>query len=174
MEGTMIKVALITVLFAVALYEFFVRERLISRCIRSEMGKVAGVDRRIGLAIVVFASCWILMNSILIGSIPASRYFQPYADWVVVVVALTFGWLVWTRSKRAPKDLLSRALLGTAIVGGVAFGVSALSGPLLFPTKINQGVLVGLFLIAPAFAILGGVGGLLEWSTRAKSGHSDS
>jgi hypothetical protein len=174
MEGTMIKVGLVTVLFAAALYEFFVRERLISVCSRSEMGRGAGVYQRIGLAVVVSASCWLLMNSILLRGIPASRYFQPYADWVVLALALTFGWLVWTRSKYAPAVLLSRALAGTAVVGGIAFAVTALSGPFLFPTKINQGVLVGLLLIGPAFAILGGVGSLLAWSMRAKSGHTES
>lgn len=172
MEGTIIEVALITVLFAAVLYEFFVRERLIGLCSRSEMGRVAGAYQRIGLASIVFASCWLLMHQILIESLPASRYVQPYADWVVLAFALTFGWLVWSRSKYAPAVILSRAIGGTAVVGGIAFAVSALSGPLLFPTKINQGVLVGLFLIAPAFAILGGVGSLFAWSIRAKSRHA--
>jgi hypothetical protein len=169
MEPTIALVAVITVCFAVALYEFFVRERLISLCSRSEMGKPAGAYQRIGLAIIVFVSCWLLANMILVEMLPASRYV-PYADRVVFALALTFGWLVWSRSKHAPAALLSRALVGTAVVGGIAFAVSALSGPFLFPTKINQGVLVGLFLIAPAFAILGGIGNLFVWSIRAKSG----
>ena len=172
MEPIIALVAVITVLFAVALYEFFVRERLITICSRSEMGKVAGVHQRIGLAIIVLVSCWLLMNTVLIEMLPASRNV-PYADSVVLAFALTFGWLVWSRSKHAPAVLLSRALVGTVVVGGVAFVVSALSGPLLFPTKYNQGVLVGLFLIAPAFAMLGGVGSLFVWSIRAESGHTN-
>lgn len=172
MEPKIALVAVITVLFAIALYEFFVRERLISLCRGSEMGKVAGVHQRIGLAMIVLVSYWLLMNTILIEMLPASRNV-PHADSVVLVFALTFGWLVWSRSKHAPAVLLSRALVGAAVVGGIAFVVSALSGPLLFPTKYNQGVLVGLILVAPAFAILGGVGGLFAWSIRAESGHTN-
>ena len=168
MEPTLGLVALITVLFAAALYEFFVRERLISLCSRSEMGSLAGAYQRIGLASIVFGSCWLLTNTILIEFLPASRYVQPYADWVVLAFAFLFGWVVWSRSKHAPAVILSRAIGGAAVVGGIAFAVSALSGPLLFPTKINQGVLVGLFLIAPAFAILGGVGSLFAWSIRVR------
>lgn len=168
MEPEFALAAMITVLFAVVLYELFVRERLISLCINSNTLSVAGGYQRIALASLVFASCWSLMGAMFIGSIPASRFIQPYADWLVLALALTFGWLVWSRSKRAPAELLSCALHGTVVVGGLAFVLSALSGPLLFPTKINQGVLVGLFLIAPAFSILGGIGSMFAWSIRAK------
>ena len=174
MEPQFALVAVITVLIAVALYELFVRERLISVCIRSNMRRAAGVYQRIGVATLVFASCWSLMRAVFIGFLPASRHVQPYADWIVLALTLTLGWLVWSGSKRAPADLLSWALRGTAVVGGTAFVLSALSGPLLFPTKINQGVLVGLFLMAPAFAILGGVGSMFAWSIRAKPGRPES
>ena len=168
MEGTMIKIALATVLFSFVLYEFFVRERVITACIRSKAEGGAGVFARISLAALVFTCSWVLMNSIFIEAIPASRVIQPNADWLVLAFALTFGWLAWARSKRAPGELLASALRAIVIVGGFAFVISAISGPLLFPSKINQGVLVGLFLIAPAFALLGGVGGLLDWSIRGK------
>lgn len=174
MEPTMVLVAWIAVLFSVALYEFFVRDRLINACLESKVGRAASAYQRIGLAIVVGASFWILLNGFFIQGIPASRYIQPYADGVVLAVASMLGWIVWSRSRRAPSKLLAQALRGIVLVGGIAFVVSAISGPILFPTKINQGVLVGLFAIGPAFMILGGVGGLLVWSIRANSEPADS
>ena len=171
MEPTIAFVAVIVVFSAVALYGFFVRERLIRLCRGSEMGKAAGAYQRIGLAIIIVVSCWLLANYFLIELLPASRYV-PYADRVVLGLAFTLGWLAWSRSRHAPAVGLSRALAGATVVAAIAFVMSALSGPILFPSKWNQGVLMGLNLIAPAFGILGGVGSLFAWSIRAESGRT--
>jgi hypothetical protein len=55
---------------------------------------------------------------------------------------------------------------------GIGFVAGVLSGSALFPTKPNQGLLLGLFFTAPADAVLGGLGGLVGWSRHAKLGRS--
>jgi len=167
----MIKATVITLLLAGALYVFFIRTRLNTAFNGPNMGAVAGAYQRLALATAVFVIFWLPLGSIseslvFVESLSAIRYLQQYANWIVPALTLTFGWFVWAKSKRAPADLVSLTLRGVAVTGIVAFTLFALSGPLLFPTKPNQGAFVGLFQIGPALAILGGLGGCFLWSIR--------
>lgn len=114
------------------------------------------------LAMVVFA-CWYLFTywvpSLLIPALQELGWFAH----VALVAAVTLGWFVWTGSKRLPAALIPRILSGAAVVWGVGFAAAVLSGPFLFPTKPNQGVLLGLLITGPVGALAGGLGVLVVW-----------
>jgi hypothetical protein len=57
-------------------------------------------------------------------------------------------------------------------VCGIGFVAGVLSGPVLFSTKPNQGLLLGFFFTGPAGAVLGGFSGFVAWSKRAKLGRA--
>lgn len=120
------------------------------------------------LSMVVFA-CWYLFTywvpSLLI---PAVQELGWFANVAALVAAVTIAWFVWTGSTRLPAALMPRILWRAAVVWGVGFAAAVLSGPFLFPTKPNQGVLLGLLITGPAGALAGGLGVLVVW-LRAKS-----
>jgi hypothetical protein len=120
------------------------------------------------LAIVVFAICYLWIYWVPFLLVPVRPELQRLPNLVALGVAIAIAWLVWSRSSRAPATLISGVLRGAAVACGIGFVAGVLSGPVLFPTKPNQGLLLGLFFTGPAGAVLGGLGGLVVWSKRAK------
>jgi hypothetical protein len=132
-------------------------------------------SRRIVLAMAAFGVCYLSfykVPSLLFPAIGSEIKF--YASLGGITAALAVSWLAWSMSRRASAGLLSRILCGAAMGAGIAFALSALSGPILYPTKPNHGLLVGVFLAAPAGAVLGGVAGLIGGALRRKLGISGS
>ena len=115
------------------------------------------VPIRLVLAMVVFAICYLWIYWVPYFLIPAGPELQWLANLSALGVATAIAWFVWSRSSRAPTTLISGVLRRAAVV---------LSGPLLFATKPNQGLLLGFFFTGPAGAVLGGFIG----SIRVKSG----
>jgi hypothetical protein len=124
------------------------------------------VPIRLVLAMVVFAICYLWIYWVPFLLIPAGPELQWLANLGALGVATAIAWFVWSRSSRAPATLISGVLRGAAVGYGIGFAAGVLSGPLLFATKPNQGLLLGFFFTGPAGALLGGFIG----SIRAKSG----
>ena len=139
------------------------------------MEAVVLANRRIVLAIVAFAVCYLLfyeVPSLLFPAIGSEIKF--YASFGGITAALAVAWLAWSMSRRASAGPLSRILCGVAIGGGIAFALSGFSGPILYPTKPNHGLVIGVYLAAPVGAVLGGVAGLIGGSIRRKLGINGS
>lgn len=130
------------------------------------------VPIRLVLAMVVFAICYLWIYWVPFFLIPAGPELQWVANLGSLGVAIAIAWFVCSRSRRAPATLISWVLRGAAVVCGIGFAAGVLSGPALFPTKPNQGLLVGFFFTGPAGAVLGGFIGLVVWSKRAKFGRA--
>jgi hypothetical protein len=125
--------------------------------------------RRVVLAVAVFAVCYLLGYVVPSFLFPAvSSATRLYANVAMFVASLVAAWFAWSTSRLAPAELLSWVLRGAAIAGTTAFALSALSGPILFATKPNHGLLVGVFVAAPLGAGLGGCAGWIAWSIRRK------
>ena len=173
MEELFIVIALIVVLLAVAVYVFFVRGRLARISNGTQSWKKTGTLLRSLLTAMIFGGSYALIG-IPLDRLPLERDMLAFANWIPLILASAIGWWVWVRLEAAPAKLVLSALRGLTVAGGIAFAVSALSGPILFSTKPNQGVLVGLFYSGPAFALLGCVGGVVTWLSRVKSERADS
>ena len=124
------------------------------------------VPIRLVLAMVVFAICYLWIYWVPFFLIPAGPELQWLGNLGALGVATVIAWFVWSRSSRAPTTLISGVLRRAAVVYGIGFAAGVLSGPFLFATKPNQGLLLGFFFTGPAGAVLGGFIG----SIRAKSG----
>ena len=124
------------------------------------------VPIRLVLAMAVFAISYLWIYWVPFLLIPTGPELQWLAKMGALGVAIAIACFVWSRSSRAPATLISGVLRGAALVYGIGFAAGVLSGPLLFATKPNQGLLLGFFFTGPAGAVLGGFIG----SIRAKSG----
>ena len=127
------------------------------------------VPIRLVLPIVVFAICYLWIYRVPFFLIPAGPELQRLHQLGSLGVGIVITWFVWSRSRRAPATVISWALQGAAVGCGIGFALGVLSGPALFPTKPNQGLLLGFFFTGPAGAVLGG---LVGWSKRAKFGRA--
>lgn len=121
---------------------------------------------RLVLAIVVFAICYLWIYRVPTLLIPAGPDVQRLTQLGSLGVGLAIAWFVWSRSKTAPTTVISWALQGAAAGCAIGFALGVLSGPFLFASKPNQGVLLGFFFTGPAGAVLGG---LIGWSKRVKT-----
>jgi hypothetical protein len=129
------------------------------------------VPVRLVLAMMVFAICYLWIYWVPFFLFPAGAELQWLVHPASLGVAIAIAWFIWSRSRRAPAVLISWALRGAAVVYGIGFAAGVLSGPALFPTKPNQGLLLGFFFTGPAGAALGGFLGVV-WSKRAKFGRA--
>jgi hypothetical protein len=131
-----------------------------------------GVPIRHVLAMVVFAICYLWIYWVPFLLVPVGPELQRLANLAALGVAIAIAWLVWSKASKAPATLISWVLRGAAVMCGIGFVAGVLSGPVLFPTKPNQGLLLGFFFTGPAGAVLGGFSGLVVWSKRAKLGRA--
>lgn len=82
--------------------------------------------------------------------------------------ALAAGTYVWRRVGAVPEGIVSAAVTGALVVGGVGF-VAGFFGPMVFTPGANQGPLLGIFFTGPLGAVLGAAGGALYgWARREK------
>jgi hypothetical protein len=131
------------------------------------------VSHRLVLTGAVFAICYLLIYEVPFNWIPVDADLLPFAKVIALAFSSTLAWFAWSRSKSASAGLLASVVGIAAIVAGLLFIVSALSGPFLFPAKPNQGVHLGLFFWGPVGAVIGGTGGLIISLIRTKSRRND-
>jgi hypothetical protein len=122
---------------------------------------------RFVLATVVFTICYLWMYWVPYFLFPGA----PGPQWLTQLVSLgasvLIAWSVWRRSQRSTSALVLRIVRSAALAYIIGFAAGVLSGPVLFPTKPNQGLLFGFFFTAPAGAVIGMIAAVVS-SRRAK------
>jgi hypothetical protein len=101
--------------------------------------------------VTVYVVCWLLLVAVMTVDLGGPAFLLP---WLMGALA---GWLVWQKRADRPRTLTCRMMLGASI-GFCAGFVAGFVGPLLLAPQADQGPLLGLFIVAPAGAVLGALG----------------
>ena len=86
------------------------------------------------------------------------------ARWIPSIVSLLcavgVGWYIWKKLGSGPEGLISSALVGAGLLGGIGFCVGFF-GPIIFIPYANQGPLLGIFITGPLGFLLGAASGVV-------------
>jgi len=90
------------------------------------------------------------------------RLIRPLLPFVCAAVVLRY---IWPNASSTPAGLVSSALVGAVVTGGIGFA-AGFFGPIILYPGSPQGPLVGIALTGPLGLLAGAIGGAVFWAKR--------